>query len=294
MRLRPLARASTLRIMTGCPDLLCPVCHTALAHSGLTFRCAQGHSFDRSRHGFLDLLPHGHGRSNRIGDTREMIAARQRFLGAAHYQTLARTVAGIVGDAVSRKQRPVILDAGCGDGFYLERTLDALTGDACGYGFDISSAALRAAARRCPRCTFFLNDVTHRVCLPDGAVDCVLDIFAPRNSSEFARVLSSDGALVVVVPGPHHMQQLAQLLPIAVPEDKLDSTVAALPDFRLEAHAKVEFIMSLDVDAVVDLALMGPSGHHRTADQMRQAVAADGVAARDVTASFDVLTLAHH
>jgi 23S rRNA (guanine745-N1)-methyltransferase len=278
--------------MPGCPPLLCPVCGNALERTDAVYRCTLRHSFDRSRHGYVDLLPHGHGRSNRTGDTGAMIDARHRFLDAGHYAPLRQRLADIAAMIVSGRERPVILDAGCGDGYYLQGVRTGVAGDVCCYGLDISPAALRAAARRCGDCTFFLNDVTHRICMPDGTVDCTLDVFAPRNSAELARVLAPGGRLLVVVPGPEHLRQIAHVLPVSVPAGKLDSTVAALPDFRLETHAKVEFNMALGIEDVVDLGIMGPSGHHRSADEIRAALKADDGIPYEVTASFELLTLA--
>jgi 23S rRNA (guanine745-N1)-methyltransferase len=288
--------------MRNCPPLLCPVCTAPLAEAQQAYRCANGHSYDRSRHGYVDLLPHGHGRSNRTGDTRAMIAARERFLDAGHYAPLRDAVVRLVtrhrsmdrdeaGSASSDPVRgPVVLESGCGDGWYLSGVTAALGAGTCGFGFDISPWALRAAARRCRDCTLFLNDVSHRICLPDASVDFVLDIFAPRNAAEFRRVLRPDGVLLVVIPGAAHLRELGGELAIGAAPDKRSATLSALQShFELHHVEMLEYSMALNAAALTDLLGMTPSAHHARSEA--DPVPAGGAGARTVTASFELLVL---
>ena len=59
-----------------------------LALDGAVVRCDAGHAFDVARQGYVSLLP-GAPRP-RSGDTAEMVAARAAFLGAGHFDPLAR------------------------------------------------------------------------------------------------------------------------------------------------------------------------------------------------------------
>src|SRR5690606_41529101 len=68
---------------------------------------------------------------------------------------------------------PVVLDSGCGVGYYLGHVmerLEPLTGGGCYFGLDVSRDALRLAARTYRGALFFRNDVKHRICLADGCV----------------------------------------------------------------------------------------------------------------------------
>jgi 23S rRNA (guanine745-N1)-methyltransferase len=281
--------ASTLRAMRTCPPLLCPVCTAAMSEVEQGYRCSSGHSYDRSRHGYVDLLPHGHGRSNRTGDSREMVAARQRFLDRGHYEPLRERLATVVTRELPTGQDAAILDSGCGDGYYLAG-IRAAVPHACCSGFDISPWALRAAGRRCPGCTLFLNDVTHRICLPAASMDGVLNVFAPRNADEFARVLKPGALLIVVIPAPGHLSGVEELLSIGVAPDKLATTLETLGGiFRLEEHSDLSFDMTLEADAIEDLLGMTPGAWHVEADALRAAAVAAGT--REVRAAFHVVTL---
>src|SRR6202041_1490808 len=128
--------------------LVCPVrnCRLSLTRDGQRLLCERGHSFDVARSGYINLLQPQDRRSKDPGDTREAVAARRRLhdrgISGPLLDAIAETIALIPGDTV--------LDAGCGDGFYLgslarEKGVEA-------HGVDISIPAIDAAARRYPEC----------------------------------------------------------------------------------------------------------------------------------------------
>lgn len=255
-----------------------------MERAGRSWSCAGRHSFDMNRHGYVDLLPHGHGRSGRTGDSREMIEARGRFLDAGHYAPLRDAIASHAA-AATGGAGVVILEAGCGDGYYLAATAAAVD-SACVFGFDLSPHALRAAARRYPDCTLFIGDVSHRICLPDASVDVLLDIFAPRNAAEFARVVRPGGTLLVVVPGAAHLRELAELLPIGAAPDKVGTVTALFADaFDVAGHEVLENAMSLGRDGLADLLGMTPGAWHANVAREELPESAE------VTAAFELLVL---
>ncbi len=96
-----------------------------------------------------------------------------------------------------------MLDSGTGTGHYLRAILDtsrAAKPAIAAVGLDISKFALRRAARLNPEAVNLVGDVWQPLPLADAAVDVVTVVFAPRNASEFARVLRPSGRLVVVTP----------------------------------------------------------------------------------------------
>jgi 23S rRNA (guanine745-N1)-methyltransferase len=285
--------------MSTCTAMTCPVCGAALQERERSLHCAAGHTYDRNRHGYVDLLPHGHGRSALSGDTRAMIAARQRFLDAGHYDPLAQAIAdratAWLRERVRREpaHRPAVLDAGCGDGCYGARLAAAAAAAGIGpclYGLDISRWALRAAARRAVHDELFLNDVRHRICLADASVDCLLNIFAPRNAAEFARVLRPGGLLLVVIPDRAHLAELAAAIDLLGHAPDKPATTRALfaADFEEREAAHIRFDLALSAGALNDLLRMTPNAWH-----LEDAVvaAAAALAPLHVTASFELLLL---
>ena len=108
----------------------CPVCGGSLAWGEHACRCPEGHSFDIAAQGYVNLLLANQKSSPNPGDNAEMVAGRTRFLDSGSYAPLSDalngTVLALCGDA------PRILDAGCGEGYYAARLLDAapVAGDA--------------------------------------------------------------------------------------------------------------------------------------------------------------------
>ncbi|HEV3376114.1 MAG TPA: hypothetical protein VG126_02430, partial [Thermoleophilaceae bacterium] len=71
--------------------LACPHCGGGLSRLDGRVACPNEHSFDIARSGYLSLLPG----DARLGsaDTADMVAARERFLEAGHFEPLAETLA---------------------------------------------------------------------------------------------------------------------------------------------------------------------------------------------------------
>src|SRR2546429_7094010 len=126
--------------------LLCPVrnCRMALVREKRRLICPRGHSFDVARSGYINLLQPQDRRSRDPGDTVAAMSGRRRLHDRGVTAPLLHGIAGML--AASKSD--VVLDAGCGDGFYLG-TLARETGlDA--HGVDISIPAVDAAAKRYP------------------------------------------------------------------------------------------------------------------------------------------------
>src|ERR1700690_3635454 len=97
--------------------LLCTVrnCHLPLAREESRLICPRGHSFDVARSGYINLLQPQDRRSKQPGDTAKAVAARRRLHDLGVTAPLLRAIAEIT----APHPDDVVLDAGCGDGFYL-------------------------------------------------------------------------------------------------------------------------------------------------------------------------------
>ena len=209
------------------------MCREALERLPRTLLCAAGHRFDAAKQGYFNLLT-GKGTPFRE-DTAEMVAARAEFLGAGHYAPLAEAVADTVLDSLPEPPDPAearlrVLDAGAGTGYYLDAVMDrfrtATGGGASAVALDISRYAMRRAAK-VPGATAIVWDLWRPLPLADASVDVVLNVFAPRNGAEFARVLAPGGTAVVVTPLPGHLGEAAEALGLlSIAPDK-EATVAA-------------------------------------------------------------------
>ncbi len=264
--------------------LICPVCREPLIDGGRALTCCHRHSYDRARDSYVNLL-----RTKHPGDTKAMLLARRRFLDAGYYAPIARAVAD---QALPRliQRGGVVLDSGCGEGYYLGFLRDAITrhtdADVAYVGIDSSREATRLAARRYNAMTFAVSDIKDVIPVESGRVDVLLDVFAPRNIMEFTRILAPGGLIVVVIPHHDHLRQLRAAVPMIGIE--LDKVNKVLGDFesRVELIHRSEVVQTLSLDgpAARDLVAMSPSARHAM-------VAADSLPDQlDVTVAVDILT----
>lgn len=241
--------------------LRCPLCagDVRLTDDGAV-RCGSGHSYDVARHGYVNMLP-GDAKTG-TADTAAMLEARAAFLARGHFSALTDAVVAVT-QACTDGVEGCVLDVGAGTGHHFAAVLDAM-GDRAGVALDISKHAARKAARAHARIGAVVSDAWWGLPVRSGAVAAVLDIFAPRNPEEFARVLAPLGPLVIVTPGPEHLAELRDILGlIGVDErkdERIDAAFAGLFD-RIEEH-EIRFTMSLSREDALTVASMGPTAHH--------------------------------
>ncbi|MFI0821179.1 putative RNA methyltransferase [Streptomyces sp. NPDC021098] len=241
-------------------DLLrCPKCRARLHPDRGALRCPAGHTYDIARHGYVSLLTGSRATS---GDDAPMVRARARFLSTGGYEPIRQVVARLASDDVP--ERGTVVDVGCGTGYYLAGVLDQLTG-ARGLGLDTSVRALRSAARAHDRAAAATWDVFRPFPLADGAADVVLDVFAPRNPSEFRRVLRPTGRLIVVRPTRRHLAELHGLPAMVTVDPAKEQRLrqALNPCFEAAVTEQVEYPLPLTEQGALDLVGMTPSARHR-------------------------------
>ncbi len=188
-------------------EICCPICGAPLCAAQRCLKCAAGHSFDIAHQGYVNLLLPDQRHSRHPGDTKEMVAARRRFLRSGIYRPIALQMQALL---QSLPQGAVVLDAGCGEGYYLSELLQARP-DLCCYGIDISKDAVRYAAGAEKHAKWVAGSAAH---LPfaDGSFDAVLCMFAMVVPDEFARVLKPDGIFLNVTAGRSHLTGLKQII----------------------------------------------------------------------------------
>jgi 23S rRNA (guanine745-N1)-methyltransferase len=223
--------------------LLCTVrtCHQPLVREKRRMICPRGHSFDIARSGYINLLQPQDRRSKQPGDTADAVAARRRL----HDRGVTKSLLDAIASMVSVKSDDIVLDAGCGDGFYL----GSLDCDA--HGVDISLPAIEAAAKRYPDCEWIVANADRFVPYSDATFTHVLTITARMNSSEFRRVLRDDGRLLVAIPAPDDLVELR-----GVGRDRVQRTIDTFAnDFTIIDQRRATTAADLDRDAVHDVLL---------------------------------------
>jgi 23S rRNA (guanine745-N1)-methyltransferase len=227
--------------------LLCPVrdCHLALGRAERRMLCPRGHSFDVARSGYINLLQPQERRSKRPGDNVAAVAARRRL----HDLGATRPLLDAIAEMMAARPSDIVLDAGCGDGFYLG-TLARQTGFEA-HGVDISTTAVDAAARRYPEYEWIVANADRFLPYADGSFSIVLSITARMNAGEFRRVLRDGGRLLVALPAPDDLIELR-----GTGRDRVARTIETFADgFKLADQRRVTTTANLDAAAVHDVLL---------------------------------------
>ncbi len=256
------------------PTLACPLDGAPLQRHGAAWRCASGHSFDIASQGYVNLLPVQQKRSRDPGDSKAMVAARQRFLEAGHYQPIAAMLAR----ATLADEPPEVtlscLDAGCGEGYYL-RQLAAAGGAGqtlAVLGLDISKWAVQSAAKQDKRAAWVVGS-NARLPVLSASLDRVLCLFGFPVYPEFARVLKPGGRLLQIDAGPDHLRELRAIIyPTLKPERPADTREPA--GFTQYAAETLRYNISLTNPAqIADLLTMTPHLYRATPEGRARAAA---------------------
>ncbi len=247
--------------------LQCPVCTRRLAPGPRSLICPRGHSFDVARQGYVTLQAPR--QRSAAGDDGAMVTARAAVQEAGHFDPLTAALAGEA-NKVAGGESSAVLDVGAGTGHHLAELLGVLP-RARGIALDASRDASRRAARAHRRIAAVRSDVWQQIPLGDATVDLALNVFAPRNGAELARILRPGGALIVVTPGPDHLHELAMLHTVRVdPRKRERLRRQLLPALRASNARPISWTLELTGTEAEAILRMGPAARHLRPDLERR------------------------
>ena len=221
--------------------LICPVCGSSLERCEHTYRCPSGHSFDIAAKGYVNLLLSNQMKSKLPGDNKLMVNARTEFLDKGYYSHLAAEAARI---AKKYGSGGVILDAGCGEGYYTEKLYRAAA-PARLVGADISKfACAKAAARLREENVEIAAASVFHLPMASASADMAVTMFAPFCREEFYRVLREGGCLLMVIPSEGHLMSLKRAVYDKPYENNLADT--DIEGFELAERLRVQRDITLD------------------------------------------------
>lgn len=266
----------------------CPRCGKKIRFHDGGLVCKKEHRFDISAKGYVNLLQEN---KSLKGYDKGFFASRFRFLQAGYYshimeevvatverlekergvraremaagaaQAKTRIVKGQTQGAETAQESPfVVLDAGCGEGYYASEISKRFDDRVQVVAFDISTDAVKQAAKSTQPVKWLVADITN-IPMKEQSVDCILDVFTPANYKEFVRILKPGGALVKVVPGPAHMGQLREAAaPLLRNKSYTNEEVLDYfeKNFELVSRTPVSRTLPIDPAHLSDLGRMTP------------------------------------
>ncbi|MEO8129653.1 MAG: putative RNA methyltransferase [Bryobacteraceae bacterium] len=225
--------------------LRCPVrdCQLTLQRQDRRVFCPRGHSFDVARSGYINLLQPQERRSKNPGDTAAAVTGRRRL----HDLGVTTPILNAIEEFAAPAPQDSVLDAGCGDGFYLGSLAGRHGFDA--HGVDISISAVDAAARRYPACEWIVANADRLIPYASRSFSLILSITARMNPEEFRRVLKDEGRLLVALPAPDDLIELR-----GPGRERVTRTVETFsPGFRLIRQTRITTAADLEEAAVEDV-----------------------------------------
>ena len=264
---------------------LCPVCGAALEEEKEHLRCGSGHIFDKARSGYVNLLPVSGKHAKLPGDNKLMVNARRDFLEKGYYAPFAEAVAAAAAKYLAGKRRPVLLDAGCGEGYYTEMVCRALAPmEPEVFAVDISKFAADKCAKRCKGVHCAVGSVYH-LPLPAENCDGVVSLFAPYCGGEYLRVLKPGGIFLMGIPDRMHLWELkAAVYDTPYENPPVDETAEGfIPVSTRQLRGTIELPTNEDVQ---NLFLMTPY-YYKTGAKDQQKLA--GLASLSVTTEFALI-----
>jgi 23S rRNA (guanine745-N1)-methyltransferase len=251
-------------------NLACPLDGTPLNMSEKELFCANGHSFDIARQGYVNLFPVQHKKTRDPGDSKEMVAARSRFLESAAYLRIAEILDQVALSIIPNKVKYSVLDAGCGEGYYLEQLYRSLSQngkekEVSLVGLDVSKWAILAAAKRNAAVTWVVGSNKIPPLLPDS-VDLIICAFGFPFFDSFKKVLRPGGRLILADAGPDHLMELRQVIyPTVKKTPPPDISPAEQLGFRLEDTQNLRYSTGvINHEQIMDLLTMTPHLYRAT------------------------------
>lgn len=233
---------------------VCPVCRENLTKNEKTLVCLHNHSFDLSKYGYVNLLQSQKSSKKRHGDDKMMINARHIYLNKGYYQPLLDLLCSNV-KKFSKNSNPVILDAGCGEGYYTSGIYKAMP-NAEIYGIDISKDALIYAAKRNNSLSLAVASCAE-IPMADSSCDIVLNIFSPTIPKEYARILKNNGCLIRVIPLEMHLFELKRNVYDVPYKNKTENRET--DGFKLIEFQEIKYTLTIDNnDDILRLFKMTP------------------------------------
>ena len=226
--------------------LKCPVCNLCLKKHEKQYICINNHSYDIASKGYINLLLANQKNTKEPGDSKEMMEGRRDFLNKGYYHTFSEKLNEVIISNISGNNIN-ILDAGCGEGYFLWRLKEAIYKKESNitenkkfnfFGVDISKAAVTYAAKRDKKINFIVGSNFNLPIMPN-TIDIIIRNFAPSDEVELKRVLKDNGKLIVVTPGIQHLYGLKEIL--YVNARKHEEKEITFEGFKLIEHTEVKY-----------------------------------------------------
>ena len=233
--------------------LRCPLCGGAFSRRDNSLVCDKRHTYDVARQGYVNFVPG----QKEMFYKKELFESRAKVFEAGVYAPVVERLSAAIGQHV-KKENPVLLDAGCGEGYYTKAVCPDR--EMTRIGFDLSKDAVKLAAKGPKTAMFFAADLKN-IPVQDHSVDVLLDIFTPANYAEFARVLAPKGVVMKLAPRSGYLKELRALAGDRLRRQEYDSSDVERyvhEKMNVAAQEAITYTLAVSPETAYHLARMTP------------------------------------
>ncbi|CZR98417.1 MULTISPECIES: putative RNA methyltransferase [Clostridioides] len=184
----------------------CPLCKAYMVTIDKnSVKCVNKHCFDISKKGYVNLL---NSNTKTIYD-KELFESRHEIYNSNVYDYLIEEIKSIIKNYTLNKYSNYVLDAGCGEGYFLNKLYeDEEINNGCKLiGIDIAKEGISIATRGENEIIWCISDLAN-LPLQDSKLDIILNVLSPANYKEFTRVLNNGGIVVKIVPESNYLKEI--------------------------------------------------------------------------------------
>lgn len=234
--------------------------------------CSNGHCFDISRKGYVNLI----NRSSNQVYNQELFEARNKIYLRGCYDPLTKELIDLIEAHRPLNNQNYILDAGCGEGYYLNQISKdkKLYGTSNFVGIDLSKEGIRMATRGNSEILWCISDLANMP-LKSDKMDVILNILSPANYEEFVRVLKKDGIVIKVIPEPQYLKEIRALLGDRIKRDHYSNENVMRvfqSHLNLIAEKKLNYQWEINESDLRNLIKMTPMTSGLTAEEIETLV----------------------
>lgn len=257
-------------VLPGVNCLACPIDGQPLDFTEKgTLVCPQNHTYDRAKQGYFNLLPVQFKPSRDPGDSKEMIAARQRVLAQGIFENLSNAMTEIVCecaqslDQTDRSAELLLIDAGCGEGYYTSRMANALSSwsNLHVLGIDISKWGILTAAKAHKNMTWAVAN-NKRLPIQTGTAHVITSLFGFETWPPWSALQTTGQWVVTVDAASDHLLELRELIyPNVEKHDAPDDSGALKAGYEKTDEVSLKYqINQPSSEALTDIVYMTPHG----------------------------------
>lgn len=253
----------------------CPICKGDMkTNDKNSLVCNNSHCFDISKKGYINLLNNS---NNKIYD-KDLFESRNKTYNSNLYDMLTREIGYVINEYTLNKNKNYILDAGCGEGYYLNQLSKSKNLKNCEFvGIDISKEGINIATREGNDIIWCISDLSN---LPfkDEKFDVILNILSPANYKEFNRVLNKDGVVIKVIPESEYLKEIRYAIKGEMKNNNY-SNQNVVDVFKehldIVTQSNVNYKWSIDKANLKDLIKMTPLTSSLSEEQIEQLIKHD-------------------